>query len=211
MTTRRLYGGQTKSERQQDRRGRLIRAAILLYGRQGYRNTGVRAVCLEAGLTERYFYESFANSEALLSDAFDQLVGDLIDRIRAAAADSKQPPTERARRMLTEYFGAIQSDPDAARMFLVEIVGVSPTTDLAFERSMERLSELILETFDPERIGPFAIEPLLRHGVAGGLLHIALAWLKGGYERALDEVVGAAMRLCLLARPDPEFACRPVD
>jgi AcrR family transcriptional regulator len=37
----------------------------------GYRNTTVKAVCEAAGLTERYFYESFANSEALLVAAFD--------------------------------------------------------------------------------------------------------------------------------------------
>lgn len=36
----------------------------------GYRNATVKAVCEAAGLTERYFYESFSNSEELLVASF---------------------------------------------------------------------------------------------------------------------------------------------
>ena len=200
MTTRR-YGGQTNGERQRERRERLIAAAILLYGRHGYRNTGVRAVCQEAALTERYFYESFVNSEALLAAAFDAVVDRLIEQIRIVDADPALSDLERSRRKLGAYFEAIRAHPDAARVFLIEISGVSPTIDLAFERSLDRLSELVLDTHDPARIGPVAVEPLLRRGIAGGLLHIALAWLAGDFDRPLDQVVAAAIPLCLLARP----------
>ena len=201
MTAKRRYGGQTNGERRQERRERLIESAILLYGRRGYRNTGVRAVCQEAGLTERYFYESFANSEALLAAAFDQVVGRLIEQIRGVAADRALSVRERAGLMLEAYYDAIRAHPDAARVFLIEITGVSPTIDLAFEHAQDRLSELILDTHDPDRIGPVAAEPLLRRGIAGGLLHIAIAWHEAGYDRSLDEVVAAAMPLCLLAEP----------
>jgi AcrR family transcriptional regulator len=64
MTTLRArnYAGLSADERRLARRERLIEGAIRAYGELGYRNTTVKAVCEAAGLTERYFYESFANS-----------------------------------------------------------------------------------------------------------------------------------------------------
>lgn len=200
MSVTRSYGGVSAGDRRAERRDRLIDAAIALYGAHGYRNAGVRAVCQAAGLTERYFYENFANSEALLAASFDRLVSGLIDRIRGAA-DPAMPVPVRAQAMLAAYYGAIRDHPEAARVFLVEITGVSPTIDAAFERSLERLTELILDTHDPRRRGAVAGEPLLRRGVAGGLLHIALAWIGEGFERPLDAVVAAALPLCRLAEP----------
>jgi AcrR family transcriptional regulator len=199
--SKRRYGGVDPAERRSARRDRLIEAAIGLYGRQGYRNTGVRAVCQEAGLTERYFYESFANSEALLAAAYDAVVTRLIDALREAGGDASMPVTARGARMLESYFSTIRAHPAEARVFLVEITGVSPTIDDAIRRSLERFAELILDMHDPRRAGPLAAEPLLRRGVVGGLHQIAIAWAEGEGERTLDEVVAAAMPLCLLARP----------
>jgi len=205
MASTRRYEGQTIDERRHERRGRLIDAATRLYGRQGYRGTGVRAVCQEAGLTERYFYESFANGEALLVAAYEAAIDNLVTQI-SMVADPALPPAERGRLMLEAYYARIRDNPDDARVFLIEIRGVSPEIDLVFERSLERFTELILDTNDPHRIGPAATEPLLRRGMAGGLLHIALAWLEAGYDRPLDEVIAAAMPLCQLAAPRLEYA-----
>lgn len=200
MSVTGVWGGLSASERRSERRRRIIEAAISLYGEKGYRNTGVRAICQKAGLTERYFYEGFANSEALLAAAFDQVMRALLERIRAAA-DPALPDEARARAMLRAYYETLRAHPQGTRVFLVEIAGVSPTIDLAFERSLLSLTEPILDFYDKDRVGPLARQPLLRRGVAGGLLHIALAWSANEYEQELDEIVDAAMPLCLLARP----------
>src|SRR4029079_8561538 len=81
----RNYAGLSAEERREARRERLIEGAIRAYGELGYRNTTVKAVCEAAGLTERYFYESFANSEALLVAAFDTVsrrVFTCLERVR---------------------------------------------------------------------------------------------------------------------------------
>src|ERR671936_1321771 len=90
MTTARArnYAGLSADERRLARRERLIEGAIRAYGELGYRNTTVKAVCEAAGLTERYFYESFANSEALLIAAYSHVVGHLHEEMAAAAASA---------------------------------------------------------------------------------------------------------------------------
>lgn len=200
VSTRR-YGGRIADDRRADRRAKLIEAAVLLYGRRGYRNTGVRAVCQEAGLTERYFYESFANSEALLAAAYDAVVGHLIAHLRETGDDAAMPAAERPGRILETYFATLREHPAAARVFLSEIVGVSATIDGAVVDGLERFAELIMDVHDPRRAGPLAAEPLLRRGVVGGLYHIALAWIAADFDRSLDDVVAAAMPLVRLAEP----------
>src|ERR1700754_2671567 len=83
MTTARArnYAGLSAQERRLARRERLIEGAIRAYGELGYRNTTVKAVCEAAGLTERYFYESFANSEALLVAAFETVSRRVFNRL----------------------------------------------------------------------------------------------------------------------------------
>jgi len=64
-TKRRSFKGMSLEERQAERRERLMEAGLQAYGTQGFFSVTVRDICIEAKLTERYFYESFKNSEAL--------------------------------------------------------------------------------------------------------------------------------------------------
>ncbi len=196
----RRWTGRTQEQRRAERRELLIASAIGQYGSVGFHNTGVRAICREAGLTERYFYESFANGEELLLAAFERVVSAVHDQIMAADTPD-DPADDRVRRLLRAYYSALAANPTAARVFLVEIVGVDAAIDAAFEESLFALSEPFVSVYDPGQHGSLSTDPLLRRGVSGGLLHIALAWGAGGYEQSIDQVIEAALVLCRLAIP----------
>src|ERR1700751_1880771 len=117
----RHYGGHSTEERRRARRERLIEAATRVYGEVGYRNATVKAVCEAAGLTERYFYESFANSEALLLASFETVTDLLLQKIGHAGGEACGDGKQRALAMLRTYFGTLQCEPRSARVFLVEI------------------------------------------------------------------------------------------
>src|SRR6185369_997497 len=118
-TTRtRQYGGHSAEERQLARRERLIEAAIRVYGEVGYRNATVKAVCEAAELTERYFYESFANSEALLIAAYLHVCDTLHADMAAAANTCAGDPEARITAALTLYFTRLREHPRPARVFL---------------------------------------------------------------------------------------------
>jgi AcrR family transcriptional regulator len=70
------------------RRAALIEAGIELLGTQGAAGVTVRAVCREARLTERYFYESFADGgrDALLVAVHDEVARQAREAIVAAVA-----------------------------------------------------------------------------------------------------------------------------
>lgn len=186
------YRGSSADERRATRREALIRAAILVYGERGYRNATVKSVCEAAGLTERYFYESFANSEALLAASYQAVTGLLLaDLERAGQAVSGQP-ADRIRAILAFYFQALAAEPRSARLFLVEIGGVSAELDRIFADSLDAFGALIERTLGE------AAEPLVRKAVVGGVIHLASDWVARSYAEPIGAVTGAALSLCLM-------------
>jgi AcrR family transcriptional regulator len=200
----RPYRGVSQDERRAQRRSQLIAAAIAVYGERGYRQATVKAVCEAAGLTERYFYESFANSEDLLIASFNTVTYAVFDEIRQAAQDAGRARGARARAMLRAYFSALQREPLSARVFLVEIRGVSRGVAKAFDAALRAIGEEVARTVAP----PGApADPLLEAGVVGGVIHIALRWIEDGYSPDIERVTDSALRLgMVLARSTPKLA-----
>lgn len=194
----RPYRGISQDERRAQRRSRLVAAAIAVYGERGYRQATVKAVCEAAGLTERYFYESFPNSEALLVASFDAVAQGVFEEVRRAAAAAGRNRGARARAILRAYFSALQHEPRSARVFLVEIRGVSREVDRAFDSALRHIGAEVGALLGPPGAVP---DPLLQVGVVGGVIHIALRWIEDGYRPSLDAVTDTALRLgMVLAR-----------
>ncbi|GAB3438881.1 TetR/AcrR family transcriptional regulator [Massilia solisilvae] len=194
----RPYRGVAPDERRAQRRRRLIEAAVAVYGERGYRQATVKAVCEAAGLTERYFYESFANSDELLIAGFNAVTFSVVGEVLAAAQAAGRSRRERARALLGTYFAALQRDPRSARVFLVEMRGVSREVDKAFDAALRDVGRQVARVVAPPGSQD---DELLQAGVIGGVIHIALRWIEQGYWPPLEEVTETALRLgMVLAR-----------
>jgi AcrR family transcriptional regulator len=188
----RSYRGQSQEQRRAERRTRLVAAAIAVYGERGYHQATVKSVCEAAGLTERYFYESFVNSEALLIDCFHVVTATVMGEIVRAGEAAGRSPIARSRAMLHAYFGALQRESAKARVFLVEIRGVSRTVDQAFDAALAGIGHEVARMVAPAG----AVEDeLLQAGVVGGVIHIALRWIGNGYQPPIEQAVESALRL----------------
>ncbi|MGJ3646952.1 TetR/AcrR family transcriptional regulator [Sphingomonas sp. GlSt437] len=189
--TGRSYRGHSLAERQKARRAALIAAANAVYRRDGFAATTVRAICREAGLTERYFYEAFDGPHALLAATFaDNITG--LDAILRAAVDAAPAGEEAAlRAVLRAYYGRLREDAAGARVFLVEIQGISPAIDAQFRAALRGFGQAMQTILPRLSDAP----PLLADGLGGGTIQIALAWMADEYAEPLDGVVEAAVRL----------------
>ncbi|SPA24188.1 putative transcriptional egulator, TetR family [Cupriavidus taiwanensis] len=206
LTPARRYRGAEAEERRAQRRAQLIAAAVQVYGERGYQNATVKAVCEAAGLTERYFYESFANSEALLLASFQTVTHRLLHTLVQAGEAAGHDGAQRALAMLRAYFGALQREPRSARVFLVEIRGVSKLVDGALADSLDEFGGLLAQALLPpgrER------DPLLTAGVAGGVVHLAVRWIRHGYSPEVDVVARTALQLALVLAHEPKPAPEP--
>lgn len=189
-----LYKGVSADDRRRERAERLIEAAVKVFGRAGYRDTTVKAICDAAGLTERYFYESFANKEAMLVASFEAVYDYIHTQMRQAADDVRGTPAVKVHHILTTFYGALVNDPASARVFLVEIGRVSAAVDERFASAVERFADLLFSTANSQRDQG----GLARAGAVGAIRHIALAWIARDYRDPVAEVADAAIRHVML-------------
>ncbi|MFD1698021.1 TetR/AcrR family transcriptional regulator [Halopseudomonas phragmitis] len=197
-TSQRRYRGSAAEERKAQRRQQLIDAAVEVYGRLGYRHAGVKQVCDAAGLTQRYFYESFSHSDDLLIACYEQTATRLREQITAAAQAAGINQLERGRQLLRSYFAALKAEPLTANLLLVEIRGISPAVDDAITRSLQAMSDDITRVIARHDYIP---DPLLHAGVMGGVIHIALHWMASGYRQPVEEVAETALKLGAVLLP----------
>jgi AcrR family transcriptional regulator len=197
-TPGRPYRGASADERRDERRRKLIEAGIKVIGREGYAATTVRAVCSEAGLTERYFYEAIGDRERLLGAVYEHLVKQTQAQItQTLLAAGHATPTELARLALTGYFTAMRDSPDAARILLFEILGVSQEVTRLSQRAIADFAMLIRMTARrlPQMSVPEKQEELVTAGLVGSVVFIAMSWFLEGYKRDLEDVVDSAMTI----------------
>jgi len=198
----RSYGGLAMAERVAARRARFIEAGTELFGTQGFRGATVRGICAAAGLTDRYFYESFASLEALLAAVYCTLRDGFARRLTEesfgeAGWHGDDAAVERQVTAAYELWFEHVRDPRFARIVLVEILGVSPGMDALYEESARAMAEL---TISPLAATRPAIRlsrrrrELLGRALVGSGLQVAKMWMTGGYKLPRRDVV----RTCVL-------------
>ncbi|HWA30726.1 MAG TPA: TetR/AcrR family transcriptional regulator [Rhizomicrobium sp.] len=175
-TEKRRYSGQSFADRQAERRERLIRAAVQVAGRVGLEGASVAAICAEAGLTARYFYESFPTREAIFVEAYRAVQNELLARITVAHGDAK--------RALTGFFNAIQERQDLARVFLIDLDDAGGAMRMASFEGANKLSKAF---------GLKATHPLMLAGIVGAIVDIAKRWIESDFAEPLEKVVEIAL------------------
>lgn len=189
---KRRYRGTAVEERKAERRQLLIDAATQVYGCCGYRHSGVKQVCDAAGLTQRYFYESFRHSDELLIACYEQAARH-VRELNSAAADQAGPdPLERSRAMLMSFFTILRDNPNLARLLLIDIRGIGPEVDRAIDDALRASSDDITRTLLQSGRAP---NELLQAGILGGVIHIALHWMAGHFRTPIDQVTETALKL----------------
>lgn len=195
----RKWGAKTADERRAQRRQQLIAAAIPLYDEKGFSNCSVKAVCQAAGLTERYFYESFANGEDLLKECFTIVTGELAAKVRTTAETIKGGTRKRVRAALLTYLVALKSNPPAARLFLLGMGGISTEIDALVSSNLDDFGRLLLQVLR-RKAPPGGASDLLLRGVIGGGLYVARAWASDDFEEDIEHVADTALRIYMLVR-----------
>lgn len=106
----RRWSGVPVRERPALRRDELIAAGVKLLGDADGPALTVRAVCRDAELTERYFYQSFADRDEFVRAVYDDVCGEAM-----AALSSAQTPREAVER----FVALMVDDPTRGRVLLL--------------------------------------------------------------------------------------------
>jgi len=184
------YWGQTLDERRTRRRQQLIDAAIDLIAEQGVGSLKVRAVCVRAGLNDRYFYESFADCDALLVAAFENEFAQGLATLLGAVMQSPAQPRPRTRAVIEAAFTFIESEPRRPKL-LIELQTaealkthrrqlIHTLAQVAVGQARELLGEQV--TDDPN-------VRLAAVTVLSGLLELGTMWFQGEIDADRDQLI----------------------
>jgi len=116
----RPWRGTSAEQRVEERRQRLIAAGLEVIGNRGWANTTVRAVCQEAGLTARYFYEAFPDSQALLLEVFERVRAETVEAVVTAFAAAPDGWRAKAHAAISAAAAVLLDDPRKGRVLLIE-------------------------------------------------------------------------------------------
>jgi AcrR family transcriptional regulator len=148
---KRTYAGIDGEQREIARRKRLIEAGFNLFGEIGYRETTVRKVCHEAGLTQRYFYESFENMEQLLIEVYnyctDQIQNKIQEAIMIGVLQKNINEPSLIHDIVSTFFSAIE-DPRVLRICWIEILSTSSFFSNVYMNKMKMFYDLVLKALE---------------------------------------------------------------
>lgn len=210
MAQVRPYGGVEARERIAERRRRLVEAGLKLLGGADRAELTVRAVCAHAGISARYFYESFADKDQLVGAVFDRVIAEIAATTQAAVAAA--PPEEQNRAGIANLVRTIAGDARVGRLLFdahishpvlarkrAEVGGVFALL------SGQHVSNAY-EVAEPEWITAVA------HFVVGGVGQTISAWVSGDIDvdqaRLVDQLTRMVEGLAVLApgqRPERDI------
>jgi AcrR family transcriptional regulator len=182
------WSGVSRENRLALRRDTLVAAGVQLLGDRSGPAVTVRAVCRAAGLTERYFYESFADRDEFVRAVYD----DVCARAMSTLASATTP-----REAVEQFVSLMVDDPVRGRVLLL-----APEVEPVLARSgaewmpsfIELLQRKLTQIVDP------VVQTMVATSLIGGLTALFTAYLDGRLAATREQFIDFCVDM-LLSRP----------
>jgi AcrR family transcriptional regulator len=179
------WSGVPIEDRQALRRDELVAAGVTLLGSAGGPALTVRAVCREAGLTERYFYESFSDRDEFVRAVYD----DVCARAMATLMSAATP------REAVERFVALMVDDPVRGRVLLLACEVEPVLARSGAEWMPRFIELLEHKLTT--ISDPVLQNMVATGLIGALTALFTAYLGGRLEATREQFIDYCVAMLL--------------
>ncbi|MGP4054939.1 TetR/AcrR family transcriptional regulator [Mycobacterium sp. 4D054] len=179
------WSGVPLQDRQALRRDELVAAGIGLLGSPAGPHLTVRAVCKAAGLTERYFYESFTDRDEYVAAVYDDV---------CTAAMSALMKAEGMRDAVERFVALMIDDPARGRVLLL-----APEAEPVLARSGARWMPNFIELLQRNltQISDPTTQAMVATGLIGALTALFTAYLDGRLEVTREQFIDHCAELLL--------------
>ena len=179
------WSGVPLQDRQALRRDELVGAGVRLLGGAAGPALTVRAVCREAGFTERYFYESFTDRDEFVRAVYD----DVCTRAMAELMAATTP-----RDAVERFVALMVDDPVRGRVLLLapEVEPVLARSGAEWMPSFIDLLQRKLTTItDP------VLQNMVATGLIGALTALFTAYLNGRLAASREQFIDYCVAMLL--------------
>jgi AcrR family transcriptional regulator len=181
----RRWSGIPLEDRQAMRRDELVAAGVQLLGEASGPAVTVRAVCRQAELTERYFYESFADRDEFVRAVYD----DVCARAMSALTSAATP------RDAVEQFVALMVDDPVRGRVLLLAPAVEPVLVHSGAQWMPNFIDLLQHKLT--RITDPAVQAMVATGLIGALTALFTAYLNGRLAATREQFIDYCVDMLL--------------
>jgi AcrR family transcriptional regulator len=179
------WAGVPLQDRQTLRRDDLIAAGVDVLGGESGSALTVRAVCRTAGLTERYFYESFTDRDEFVRAVYDHVCSTAM----TALASSTTP-----REAVERFVALMVDDPVRGRVLLIAREREPVLTKSGAEwmpNFIDLLQHKLTQITDP------AVQAMVATGLVGALTALFTAYLNGRLAATREQFIDYCVDMLL--------------
>jgi AcrR family transcriptional regulator len=192
----RAYGGASAAERRSQRRAALLDAALDVLAAGGVAAVSVRGVCAAARLNDRYFYESFPDTDELLGALIEDQVGLAFRTLSDATATTGDLPS-RVHSVITAALDFFAEDPRRGRL----LIESQATEQLRSGRKqfVRVVAALMITEAHKEKL-PSVPDPeleVIALTLINGGLEIVSQWLSGELGATRDQLLNVLVAMIL--------------
>jgi AcrR family transcriptional regulator len=176
----------------------LLRNAIQLFSRGGFRETSLQEIARELGITRPLFYYYFESKEDLLWRIIGHLGDTLLEQARPIAL-ADEPPIHRLTLLFRRHVETLLENVDAFRIYYAERHMLSGKRDLRLKRGERLYNELITDVIaQAQRLGEIRDgDPRLATRLAMGTANSLLRWYTPTGTLSREQLVETTVRYML--------------
>jgi AcrR family transcriptional regulator len=197
----RSYRGMTLEQRTAERRERFLEAGLNIFGNEGFHAATVRKICKEAGLTDRYFYESYSSMEALLIEVYERCLKSILTRVQSTllTVNKTEAPDKLLNELLNHFFTEME-DPRVAKVCMFEAEGVSDHMHNLYNDYIRRFVTILLSASQGyTNKWPLSEEEseVLGNAIVGGIIQATRNWALNDYHLSKKSMINGIIVLFL--------------
>ncbi|MGA6208341.1 TetR/AcrR family transcriptional regulator [Nocardia testacea] len=192
MAAQRTYGGLSAEERRVQRRTALLDAALEIIGTQGLDKLTVSGMCSEAGLNERYYYESFGSRDDVLTALVDGIAEELVIAIAEALRTAGDDSRAKAHAAITAGIHLLTDDPRKTEVTMVAAMA-TPQLRARTTETIRVFARLVasegIEFYGVSDPAPDPVIDFRATYLVGGLVQTLTGWVRGDLPIDRDQLI----------------------
>jgi AcrR family transcriptional regulator len=199
--------GYSREQVAHHQRERLIAGLAAAVAEKGYAAVTLSDVVKQAKVSRRIFYANFESKEQCFLAAFEVVLGHLRELV-AEATDGIRGWPEQVLAAGRAALGFLSSEPDLARLCLVESRGAGPAVTARFNQAAGELAPLLRRGRAERPEGERPLPDSTEDSTIGSLVSLAYRKVAAGEAAQLGDLLPDCAELVLLPYLGPSEAAR---
>ncbi len=184
VSAKRAYGGVAADERRAIRRAALMEAALDLFAEDGARGVSKRAICARARLNDRYFYEHFADADAVIEAIVQDATNRGLEAVNEVSQEAAPDIRAQVHATAVAALDFLTADPRRVQLLLRSHTSeVLQRARLESTRAIARAMAAMIST--TPRAGDLDSE-MAAYALVSGAMEVIAGWLRGDFDAPQD-------------------------